>query len=324
MSAESHRARLVELLGEKRIVIVVGAGSSRRVGYPLWGELLELMHSELSVLPMPATDLSPVDWADTIQSACRDAGRLDDYHGLLQRTFGHRSSSPYDSFHLTLTRMGFRGFVTTNFDPVLENAVNVDRMKDVGTTCEPLDLCDERPYAVLDFLRQIAGGPANNNVLHLHGYYTRPDRLVLTRSDFDERYGPAELLAGDGEVTNLTLDNIHRKVVWSLLVTHPVLFVGYSLDDEALLHVLQVVQADFRRGRHLEHFAIVPALSEENATTSVGRLARLGVIALTYPATLDDHSGLELLVEGLASDVGVDISKGGIEGYTERMLALGN
>src|SRR2546423_8103913 len=112
--------RLVAHLRAQRLVLFAGAGMSKRLGYPLWAEFLETLEGELGVEvdPRPA---SLLEWCEQIKRRFEAAHRLDDYHAHIERTFGRNGGAPYDQLHLALARLGFRGLVTTNFDPALAN-----------------------------------------------------------------------------------------------------------------------------------------------------------------------------------------------------------
>ena len=117
-------------------------------------------------------------------------------------------------------RGGFRGVVTTNYDSVLEDAVSAD-----GARCEELDLCAPRPFAIFDFLRATSAGRSRAFVLHLHGWFRNPQHLVMTSDDYATRYGTYYETTPDGDEVRRDLDTVHRKVLWALLVSYPILFV---------------------------------------------------------------------------------------------------
>ena len=150
--------------------------------------------------------------------------------------------------------------ITTNFDPSLENALSAENPRGRPP-------CLHRPRSGRSALFQLSStsfgsrprGHTTEFVLHLHGVHNHPERVVLAASDYSKRYGDFTSQDRDGLPFHRNLEVILRKVIWALLVTYPTLFVGFSLNDPALRHILGVTSADFQRGRHLDHYAIVGA-----------------------------------------------------------------
>jgi hypothetical protein len=113
-----------------------------------------------------------------------------------------------------------------------------------------------------------------------------------------------------------------------LLVIHPTLFVGFSLKDPALRHILSVTSADFQRGRSLGHFAIVGARSEEEEQKLTLAWRSNGITPVFYRVLrspglgTDDHSNLATLVAAFGGELGVPLGLDPIGDFTDRMLEL--
>lgn len=116
---------LVRALREGGAIALVGAGSSARVGYPLWGGLLARLEAEVRRLrPHAEGELKGLaSESDTLWRAERYRALLgpDGYEPLMREIFGPRQP-PFDGFHQDLLRLPFRHVLTTNYDPVLEHA----------------------------------------------------------------------------------------------------------------------------------------------------------------------------------------------------------
>jgi SIR2-like domain len=315
----ADRGELVELLRSNRVLLMVGAGSSTRVGYPLWHELLEDMCAEIAST-VDLTDLDPLEGAEAIRTAAaRRHGSDDAYLGYLERKFAGRSPA-HDGFHRSLVRLGCRGIVTANYDPVLESAVTAEfAAANPGFMCRALQVTTGRIFPVLEYLRGIADEANYSSVLHIHGYYDSPVDIVLTASDYQRAYGVQDS-------SHLDLDTHHRKVLWSLFVNHPIFFVGFSMEDPVLLHLLAVVRDDFSTGPYLGHFALLPRRGTDDVDVVIGQLERNGVTPLFYPVVDlpggggDNHSALEGFVDDLLADLGRAEPSDGLLNLSDRLV----
>lgn len=307
------------------MLLVVGAGLSARIGYPTFDAYAERLVNDFGITldGIPSDDPGAI--AGLVRASLEESGRLSEFHAHLERTFGPNGRSQYyDRVHRLLVGAGFRGVVTTNYDSVLEDAASAD-----GRRCEELDLCAPRPFAIFDFLRATSAGRSRDFVLHLHGYFRNPDRLVMTTGDYGRRYGSYYETSSDGTQTaQLNLNTMHRKVLWALFVTYPVLFVGFSLRDPALRHILEVIDQDFERGRDLDHYAVMGAADEIQQASDRDELSRYGITPIFYPVTRspgpgvpDDHRALDDLLASLCGSTSEPAPHRRGEDFTARMLA---
>jgi hypothetical protein len=306
------------------MVVVVGAGLSARVGYPTFNAYASSLANDFAVTVdgVPKDDPSAV--AGAVKASLQQSGRLAEFYAHLERTFGPDGRRQYyDRVHDLIVAGGFRGIVTTNYDSVLEDAASADSKR-----CEELDLCAPRPFAVFDFLRATSAGRTRAFVLHLHGYFRNPQQLVMTADDYSERYGPYYETSPDGAQTaRVTLNNMHRKVMWALFVTYPVMFIGFSLRDPALRHILEVIDRDFERGRDLDHYAVMGAFDDIEQARYRDELSRYGITPIFYPVTPsagpgypDDHRALEDLLVTLCGTAPAPAPHRRGEDFTARML----
>ena len=317
---------LLELLRQQRMLLFVGAGLSLELGYPLWNEYLAALEKELGTEAPFIED--PVERAEWIKHSFEIAQRSPDYFAHIQQTFGPKSAPSYTPLQRALLWLGFRGVITTNFDVSLENALSAENLAVGRSACTALDLGDPRSFSVFDFFRLTSRGRTTEFVLHLHGVHDHPDRVILAASDYKNGYGDFTSSDPDGLPVHLTLDVRLRKVVWALLVTYPTLFVGFSLNDPALRHILMVTSADFQRGRFLGHYAIVGARSEDEEQKLRLAWRRYGITPVFYRIvrspglSTDDHSNLATLVEAFGAELGVHLGLDPIGDFTDRMLDL--
>ncbi len=328
-------------LASGRVVLFAGAGATADLGYPPWARLLEELRYGLGD---SATSLdegtSLLERAQQIRDAFKAEGRLDDYYATLQETFGPKHGQGFGSRQQALVRLRTRGVVTTNYDPALEYAQTAANHELGNQPCQALDLCGERAYEVFNFLRDLGEGAGHRYVLHAHGQHRDPQRLVLTAHDYGRSYGA---IAGEEDSPGSTpddldregrrlgpLDTLHRRVLWSILVAHPVLFVGFSLDDPALVQLLDITDRDFGRGHQLGHFAIMGAADDGQRDAVTFRCREAGITPIIYDVGRadglpDDHSGLDELLDSMAGQPQepqrlVDPDR--TESFSARMLEL--
>ncbi len=307
-------ALLVPLLKARLPLLVAGAGASAEMGYPLWDDLVRQLAAEFA----PALTLSDDNLAnvDRIASVAADAGRADEYFKWLDRTFCVDGAPRQDlNFHQGLISLGFCGLTTLNFDPTLEQACIAKYSGAAGVhRCEPVDLTDNnRRYLVFDFLRRLGESPPHDRVLHLHGLHSAPDRLILGAQDYATAYGH------DPSARDAELRTLPRKIIWTLLATRPVLFVGFSMTDPFFNKTLELVKRDFILTDEPAHFSIIPYDVDLAATAGVlepavaheeekqklrARLPRWLVPIFYYAPGLQDHRRLVSLIEEIGAKAG--------------------
>ena len=287
------------------------------MGYPLWDDLVQQLAMEFAPeLTLTGDNLANVD---EIASVAADAGQTKEYRKWLDRTFSFDGAPHKDlAFHRRLVSLGFCGLATPNFDPTLEEACISEYSEPACVhRCESVDLTD-RPYLVFDFLRRLGESPRHCGVLHLHGLHGAPERLILGAKDYAEAYGH-DLSSADAELRTLP-----RKIIWTLLATRPVLFVGFSLTDPFFTRTLELVAGDFILTDEPAHFAIIPydvnltdtdrmltpAAAHKQATRKLQDTLPSWLVPIFYhapraPSTgLSDHSQLVALIDDLGARAG--------------------
>ncbi len=306
-------ALLASLLSERRPLLLAGAGASAELGYPLWNDLVRRLAEEFA--PEFAPSGNSLADVDSIASFAADAGRAAEYFKWLDRTFCFDNAPRQDlRFHRQLISLGFAGLITPNFDTALEQAcINKYTGTAAAHTCESIDLTDSnRRYRVFDFLRSLGGDPEHKSVLHLHGLHSAPDRMILGTQGYVRAYGH------DPRTRDVGLQTLPRKVIWTLLATRPVLFVGFSMTDPFFTETLRLSANDFVLTDESAHFSIIPYDVNPAATSGRGAVAAheeekqriretlprwLAPIFYHAPG-LQDHRRLSGLIDDLGARVG--------------------
>ncbi len=207
----SELPALVSYLREGRCVLFVGAGLSRPAGYPGWGDLMKQVVDGTSEI---LGDAARGDELDALMSRgqfidvadqCRTLlGRI--YFGRLLRSLLARQVAPPEATHRAIVGTPYACIVTTNFDTLLEDAFA--RWSDFGIPKAPTGMeLSQHGTLLLD---------GAFFILKAHGTIHDDNSMVFTSEDY----------------RRITHANpAFQAVMSSLLLTHAVLFVGYSLSD---------------------------------------------------------------------------------------------
>lgn len=312
-------SKLVSLIKSGDAILMAGAGSSGSL-FPAWGKFIEELENEAKQKNKEFNEGKDdfLVFADKVKECLGE----DEYYALIYRTFqpGERT---HEQFHEVLCGLPFKAITTTNYDFVLESALNVvtpypnNSLHFEGTT---------KPK-IHQFLLSLNH---NNNIpkriAHLHGVCDEPDSIILGGKEYMSKYG-FSLSSGDStlydEIKNgsITKEKFHellfqygyewpirRKLLWSLLATRRIFFVGFSLKDPYFIKMLDFVKSDLSTYHAETHFLllrITPAVAEESKIFSRDLKAKYGIVTVFYEEGDEIYTGLGNFVTELASMVGV-------------------
>ena len=305
--ADNQRAKteLIDACVSQESVLVAGAGLSKRLGYPLWNELLGDLR-ELAVSLAVRSDgqleasadcaADPLCYADHLRKrleACPNG--LDRYHAFLRKHFETRGRR--DALHRQLIELPFRGIVTTNYDPALDDELAASQPG--NSDCHFVVDQEHAPDVArfLSSLRLRASHP--RQVAHLHGRFNSPTSIILTESDYRKCYGHGLRPAADETGRQPPEWTLHCKFLWTLLATRAAVFMGFSMEDPYLERMLQSVVKDLWQWDDPPHFAVMALSADRKPAKDKARLLRsdYGVAVVFYDNSDGRHSGLESLVQ---------------------------
>jgi hypothetical protein len=338
---EKRKAAMVELFKSQEPVLIIGAGCSVRLQYPTWQGLLAKLtdlaqsvaadHSTqfVSVEPHPPQDL--LRYADEVKRFINGCdGKLDKYYNFLSVEFGDRN---IDDFHRLLVKLPSRGILTTNYDPSLDVAL-MQSDRSTVTADRFLVLEDDSTLRVAEFLASLnrdSGVP--RRIAHLHGRFDRPKNIILTASDYGDKYhsrfsaaqrqsirevflsgavGP-QAVSVEGLIDQLEFGvppwSLHRKLLWSILATRRVVFIGFGLNDPYLGQMLALVTDDLWLWKKDRHFAIMalPDIDTATAKSDADRFQSKYAVGVVFYENRENqrHEGLSTLVEEIGFACGV-------------------
>ncbi|MCC6558631.1 MAG: AAA-like domain-containing protein [Polyangiaceae bacterium] len=272
---------LIEALRPGSALALVGAGSSARVGYPLWGKLLDRMAAQIvesDPQSQPKIDALAAE-GDMLWKAEEYRRMLgpDGFVEFIRDTFGPEEAR-FDPFHEDLVRLPFRHILTTNYDAVLEQA-------HAAAFHRPRALAVSWREAsnVRELIQRIGDDEYGRRYVYLHGRFDDPDSIVLTERDYTERYAQAS-------------DTWPK--LFTLLAAQRVVSIGFSLTDLDLMGVFRSVRSLMGPGEP-RHFAILPYDERAGAATARQRLqGKYGIRPVFYRLS-PAHEGLAALMRAL-------------------------
>ena len=298
-NAERKR-ELINLVVSGEAVLIVGSGSSARVEYETWEELLNALE-KLAIQCGGDLDQSRKNdllaYAEDIKSHINEkTGSLNRYYGCLYDLF-KRKSPPCDDFHTMLVSLPFRGILTTNYDTVLEAALG---MIDPESASDNSLMIDEDSGArVHEFLMAMNNDRRiTKRIAHLHGKFDTARRIILSIEDYKRAYGLINPIDEENQGGNES--RLRFRLLWAVLATRRVVFVGFSMDDPYLNKILEVVSEDLWTWNKSTHFAIM-SITPKDAEDTKDKANRLnnkyGVSTIFYEDTDGSHQGLERIIE---------------------------
>lgn len=301
---EKRKRELIELVASRESVLIVGAGSSVRVGYVDWSRLLKELE-DLAIAcgeDFEKNDIKrekdPLEYAEDIKSHIDKTGNLDKYHALLYKLFKPKTKTPsFDDLHKKLVALPFRGILTTNYDTVLEAAL---AEKKPSTAIDNSLVIDSRSAARVDeFFRAMIDRRMTRRIAHLHGKFDPPDSIILSVKDYEKAYGLKLPINQEQRDRDWTL---RRKFLWAIFATRRVVFIGFSMRDPYLNKMLETVSTDLWEWGKSTHFAIM-SISLQNADTDKQEAKLLknkyGVDTVFY----EDLDGSHLRLDHLVSEI---------------------
>lgn len=275
--------RLVDAIAQNNAIALVGAGSSKRVGYPSWNRLLEILSDKAAEIdPSRKGSLDSLRKIDPL--ICADKIKkilgVEQYYFNLKKIFGPEKPK-FDNFHKLLVSLPFKHFLTTNYDRILQVAHEECRK----TRYVELNLEDHQKYGNL--FDSIDKKIAQRHFIHIHGSIRNPQSILLANEDYDERYTKR----------NDFVELLKQFFSGSLV------FLGFSLEDEEFMRPLKYLTACLGKG-DVKHHAILPKpeRSEDAEATIISCRSKYRIEPLFYDS-INNHEQLFLLLEELKKDV---------------------
>lgn len=266
-------------LDQPDAVIFVGSGLSVWSGLPAWESVIRGLIGVASLKGLPcqvAEDFLSgkqlLDAADAIQLTSSEISNV------MRTELGFSSARPHD-VHALLMKLGPKRFVTTNFDTLLEQQLGLNG--DIGE----FRVVSSRQVAEL---ADIVKASADRFIFKPHGDLSEAESLVLSSRDYDRLIG--------GETNQV------RRALETIMISRPVLFVGYGLRDPDTRLILRTLVD--RYVGNVGHFAaIMPNATSEHRDYW---WSRYRIRVYSYSTSIDasgkqDHSEFRALLTSLVT-----------------------
>ncbi len=259
---------LVLALKENRLIIVVGSGLSMACGLPSWEKLvLELMPQWLENLDDKKNATTIRNLSDFLLNAAdiwwNVAPTPDHRSDFIEKTFNPKDLKPHDN-HTLLVKLPVRGYLTTNYDDLLEIA-------------EPKLYQNRKTNLDPDLGRLFRR--SGKFLLKLHGTWDNLDSIILTVAQY-ARHG---------------LNQAYQTIYNSLQLNYQLLFLGYGGRDPDLEQMHQKLSAVYK--------GILPAryllLNKPSDSLKASLKADHNCIIAEYDSDREQHTAVTNLLKYL-------------------------
>ena len=298
---EERKRESIELVASGEAVLIVGAGSSARMGYVTWDRLMDELENLANRcgkgLDQRHKDY-PLEYTEDIKSHIHEkTSDLRRYYALLQSLFSPKDP-PCEDFHRKLVSLPFRGILTTNYDTVLEAALGALEPRFAYDNSLVID--EGSAGRVHEFLMAMNNDKRmTRRIAHLHGKFEPASSVILGIEDYRNAYG-LNLAAENSPPENES--KLRFRLLWAVLATRRVVFIGFSMNDPYFNKMLETVSGDLWRWDQSIHFAIM-SISSKNAEDSKARADRLrreyGISTVFYEDPDNSHQGLDRIIDDI-------------------------
>ncbi|MCB1599969.1 MAG: SIR2 family protein [Lysobacterales bacterium] len=265
---ETPFSELAAAVERGRVVPFVGAGMSRPMGMPLWGDALRELLGRMPGANIAAIN-AQIDTGQYLAAAQalveHDAVKAENFVSTKYRVQRIKLAGPM----MLLPRVAKGCVITTNFDDAIEQAYGHDDVR-----------FDAYMHGKQEhnFFRRLVRG--DRCLLKLHGDADNPATHILTQAQYAEGYGKP-----------FDFQKPLPKALRQVFVSQSLLFLGCSLEQDWTLELFEKAkQAD--EYAIPNHYAILPAPADAQAKQKKEtRLLKLNIQPLWYPD--NEHAFVE-------------------------------
>lgn len=306
---------------------MAGAGCSGSI-YADWQGFINLLQEEAikaenTFKPIDESVEDFLDFADRVKSQI--GSEL--YYNLIFRSFKEKEKT-HEKFHESLCRLlqkkKLKGITTTNYDFVLEYAMNAITKEQITPICIDNNMEQAR---VFEFLMSLNNAGKLKGILHIHGHINSKDSIILSKTEYEAKYGfkllqpPNTIFEAiqrnemdEAQFAGLLKDyglvwTTHRKIMWSLFATRRLIFIGFSLNDYYFNKMLEFVSNDLHTYGYDMHFLVlrIKTVEEKEHAKAKATLMKekFGIETIFYEEN-ESNTGLENFIFEIEKQMNFD------------------
>lgn len=229
---------LINDLAQKRAAIFIGAGVSAGVTtksgtqIKTWGRFLTDATQEIFDPQTKEHAISLIDQKDYLM-ACEMISRSlgsEEWRKILQTEYKQRAAP--SELQKIIMQLKQRIILTTNFDLYLEAAWE-EANKDATHYPEIIKTIDKDSFR--------AFRDSQEYIFKIHGSIDEMDTMIFTKKEYsDKAYG----------------NWAYSKLIETILMTHTVIFIGFSLSDPAVSQIIETYARNIPSAR--PHYIFLP------------------------------------------------------------------
>lgn len=236
---QSDINKIRQVCNEEGTVLFLGSGVSAWSGLPSWFGLIKELAEFLKDEGYPHEDILNEASSNLLTAAGLGVQKLSNqqFKTFIRKACRIGESEPH-RIHEKIVNLGPRSFITTNYDKLLEESLRIykkDNSFQVVTNRQPIDCASIVQIRERDF------------VFKPHGDIDDTESIILTHVQYRKLYGER----------NHTL-----KALETILLTRPIIFIGFSLNDPDFLTIKDNIENTFKGGGQ-HHYAIMADVDDE-------------------------------------------------------------
>ena len=295
---------IIDAAQNGKLVLFVGNGVSRLLGYPSWVDLgkraIDILYKEGHIEYAEKDSLfglNPKIQLSVFSDNYEAKGIDYDYRKLISQDEAKiMKTQVYDALYSIGTV-----FVTTNYDECLDKLADSRILSSQGEGKSLADSGIVSPTTVFFRKGDLTSARLDQPgaVIHLHGSIKDKKTMIMTTRDYISHYM-------DRFVITFLNDLFARKVV---------LFIGYGFEEEEILEFI-VRKSNSQDESEPKHFWLYPRLSKDNSTYK--HLERYfarhcSIRLIDYNIDKKGHNHLEEIIIKWASDLKGKVKKPNFE-----------